>query len=414
MIQTFNLEKERLACLELALLPALRKGQACEWVRKYGSAASFLQKAEVLSKAKELPPLRAETRSALLSLSKNWSTESGINLSPRAEQAMGRLGSEMQFVVWGEPDYPAALSQIADAPVCLFYCGQKSILQEVCISIVGSRKANAYGENVAHALACEAAKVGYCVVSGLAKGIDSSAHKGALEVGGKTMAVMPCGLDLCYPRSNTWLYNRIVEEGIAVSEYPPGTMPEKWHFLERNRIVSGLSVVTVVAQAGAGSGSIRTAQFAADQGREVYCVPGSIFEQDNIGAHRLIQDGANILTSIQALTAIYGSPTEVKPVAKSPVMQSEKKIGHAVTYTKRRDSSSAAEPLKTAQNRLKRVQEQLPAAAWLYEAMDDFGLLPEELCRRTGRSAVEVQMALSLLELQGFAEETGQGQVIKI
>jgi DNA processing protein len=190
--------------------------------------------------------------------------------------------------------YPKALRYIADPPVVLYVRG-KLEPDALCIAVVGSRKASFYGLDVARRLSRELAAHGVTIVSGLARGVDSKSHWGALEGGGKTIAVLGCGVDIIYPPENRELMSRICESGAVISEYLPGIEPIPYHFPARNRIISGLSQGVVVVEANEKSGSLITADFALEQGREVFAVPGNISSANSRGTNKLIRDGAKII-----------------------------------------------------------------------------------------------------------------------
>ena len=194
--------------------------------------------------------------------------------------------------------YPLLLKEICDPPLVLHVRGDRSLLTRPALAIVGSRRATPYGINAATQLAGQIASTGIVIVSGLALGIDAAAHASALETGGKTIAVLGTGIDVVYPRSNLRLLQRIAGEGLIVSEFPPGTPPKPEHFPIRNRVISGLSHVTVIVEATRRSGSLITARMAAEQGRTVCAVPGSIFSNSSEGTHRLIQYGAKLVHEV--------------------------------------------------------------------------------------------------------------------
>ena len=194
--------------------------------------------------------------------------------------------------------YPKALKEIHDPPLVLYVKGE--IPQtNYAIGIVGSRDCSYYGLKAASIFSAELAKEGIPIISGGAKGIDTAAHEAALKAGGTTVAVLGCGLDIVYPTSNKYLFERIAERGAVISEYPPGTEPRAMNFPARNRIIVGLSRGIVVAEAARKSGALITAHIAADEGREVYCVPGNIFEKSSIGCHELIRTGAKLVDNVQ-------------------------------------------------------------------------------------------------------------------
>lgn len=192
--------------------------------------------------------------------------------------------------------YPEALRSIPDPPVVL-YCRGKLEKNAVCIAIVGSRRATQYGLDIAAKLSRELAGHGVTIVSGMARGIDSKAHSGALENGGKTIAVLGCGVDIVYPSENLELMKKICRCGAVISEYLPGTPPMAFNFPARNRIISGLSQGIAIVEANEKSGSLITADFALEQGRDVYAVPGNINSSNSQGTNRLIRDGAKVVTN---------------------------------------------------------------------------------------------------------------------
>jgi DNA processing protein len=194
-----------------------------------------------------------------------------------------------------DPEYPPMLLEIIDPPLVLHVRGDASLLAKPSVALVGSRRASPYAINAAQALARQLASAGLAIVSGLARGVDAAAHQGTLEAGGKTIAVLGTGIDVVYPRSHASLFRRIEREGVIVSEFPPGTPPKPENFPIRNRVISGLAHGTVVVEATSRSGSLITARMAAEQGRDVFAVPGSIFSAGSEGTHRLIQYGAKLV-----------------------------------------------------------------------------------------------------------------------
>jgi DNA processing protein len=195
--------------------------------------------------------------------------------------------------------YPARLAELHDPPERLFARGVAlDVLAGPAVAVVGSRSCSPYGAQVARALGRELASAGVPVVSGLARGVDGEAHRGALEAGGPTVAVLGCGIDRDYPRANASLARRIVESGLVVSEYPPGVEPAPWRFPARNRIIAGLSDATVVVEARERSGALITADFALELGRDVFAVPGEITAALSAGTNELLRQGAAPLLSV--------------------------------------------------------------------------------------------------------------------
>jgi DNA processing protein len=191
--------------------------------------------------------------------------------------------------------YPPLLRESPDAPGVLYVLGNAAVLGEPQIAMVGSRNPTAGGRDTARSFAAWFARAGLTVTSGLALGIDAACHEGALQAGGLTIAVLGCGLDLCYPRENRQLFERIVQSGAVVSEFPPGTEPRAPLFPQRNRIIAGLSSGTVVVEAASRSGSLITARLAGNAGREVFAIPGSIHNERVRGCHELIRQGAKLV-----------------------------------------------------------------------------------------------------------------------
>ena len=203
------------------------------------------------------------------------------------------------IVTQNHPHYPTLLKTCPDAPALLFVVGNIEALSYAPrLAFVGSRRCTRSGQNNANLLASQAATIGFCIVSGLAYGIDASAHNAALVAKTYTIAVLANGLDKIYPKAHACLADRIRRQGVLISEYPPTTKPLAQHFPQRNRIISGLAFATVVVEAAARSGSLITAQHALNQGRDVFCVPGSINNPYAVGCHRLIQQGAKLITCI--------------------------------------------------------------------------------------------------------------------
>jgi len=202
-----------------------------------------------------------------------------------------------RFFIQEDVKYPELLREIYDPPIGLYWQGEY-IVDRPCVAIVGTRRSTLYGRRVAKKIAAELAGLGFCVVSGMASGIDTAAHEGALEVGGKTVAVFGCGLDTIYPPENLDLYQKIVAQGAVVSEFPFGRRADRQTFPMRNRVVAGICQGVVVVESAASGGSMITARFAGEQGRTLMAVPGRIDQASSVGCHQLIRDGAIMVTSV--------------------------------------------------------------------------------------------------------------------
>jgi len=196
------------------------------------------------------------------------------------------------ILTWEDEGYPKLLAEIPDPPPVLYVRGELKPEDAWAVAVVGTRRASTYGREVTRRLVTILAQSGVTIVSGLARGVDAVAHQTALEAGGRTIAVLGCGIDLVYPPEHRELARRIAAQGALVSEYPLGTQPEPGNFPPRNRIISGLSLGVVITEAGRDSGALITADYAAEQGRDVFAVPGSILSAGCAGTNRLIQDGA--------------------------------------------------------------------------------------------------------------------------
>lgn len=197
-----------------------------------------------------------------------------------------------------DEEYPENLRQIYDPPITLFCIGDVSLLKKTSIGIVGTREPSSYGKIVAERFAEELCENDITIVSGMAKGIDACAHIGALKSNGKTIAVLGCGVDIIYPSENVKIYNDIAKKGLIVSEYIIGTKPEAQNFPPRNRIISGLSSGVLVVEAKKKSGTMITTDFALEQGRELYVIPGNITSENSEGTNNLIKQGAKVVTEI--------------------------------------------------------------------------------------------------------------------
>jgi DNA processing protein len=259
--------------------------------------------------------------------------------------------------------YPALLHELHDPPAELFVRGALKPLAAPGVAVVGARSCSVYGAQVARSLARELAGAGVVVVSGLARGVDGEAHRGALEGGGRTIAVLGCGIDRDYPRSHAELARRIVSSGAIVSEYPAGVEPAPWRFPARNRIIAALALATVVVEARERSGALITADFALELGRDVFAVPGEITSSLSVGTNDLLRQGAAPLTSARDVLDALG--LEPAAAARSSAV------------------SDAAEAL------LERLRNGACGA--------------DELTRATGLPAGEVAAALVELELADLA-----------
>jgi DNA processing protein len=226
----------------------------------------------------------------------------------KEEAAMAKTST--RFFAQDDAEFPELLRETYDPPIGLYWQGEY-VVDRPCIAIVGTRRATLYGRSVTKKFASELARLGFCIVSGMARGTDTAAHEGALEAGGKTVAVFGCGLDTIYPPENLDLYRSIVAQGAVVSEFPFGRRADRQTFPMRNRVVAGMCQGVIVVESDAAGGSMITARFAGEQGRTLMAVPGRIDQASSVGCHQLIRDGAIMVTSVDDILEElrYARPT---------------------------------------------------------------------------------------------------------
>ena len=213
---------------------------------------------------------------------------------------------DIKIVTKGSPEYPEHLRSIPEPPELLYCVGDISLIRRPLIAIVGTRRSSPYGRWAAENIAERVARAGVPVVSGMAYGIDTAAHKGCIKGGMPTVAVLGTGIDICFPSSNRELYERIAAEGLLISEYPPGTEGFRSNFPRRNRIISGLSGSVIVVEGAPKSGSMITARLALEQGRDVFAVPGNINQPNSLGVNKLIADGAYPILELASVCEVLG------------------------------------------------------------------------------------------------------------
>ncbi len=303
-------------------------------------------------------------------------------LCERAVQLLRRLRSGGAEAICPEsPKYPQQLQGIADPPPVLYVQGQMELLSSRCLAMVGSRAATSYGKRSSFTLAKELASAGLTVVSGLASGIDSEAHRGALSVAGGTIAVLGCGLDVVYPRENTALYEEIRRDGLLVTEYPLGTKPDFYRFPARNRIIAGLSEGVLVVEAARKSGSLITVEMALEEGRDVFAVPGQIDSFKSDGTHWLLQQGAQLVQSAEDIL-----------------------LGLVPAH-----AGSAHETCS-----MDSILQLDPQAQGLLNRIDVYGVTRDELIVASGHGPAKVTELLLLLELEGLVEMLPGNEIRRI
>ena len=305
--------------LSLALTPGLGPATLKKLVQRFGSPRQIL--AASRKALAECPFLRKDSLAALCD--QRTITEAAGRGLRRAEDA------GVTLLCWDDPLFPPLLKEISDPPPILYVLGSPQLLSTPGIAMVGARAASSYGLQMAERLAMELARHDLVITSGFALGIDTAAHRGALAAGGKTIAVMGCGLDIVYPSQNKKLHEQIAAHGAIISETPLGTPPEGFRFPARNRIISGLSLGVVVVEAAHRSGTLITAHQALEQGRDVFAIPGRIDSPKSEGCHRLIQEGAKLVhcaADIMEELALAAAPAvETQPQAP-PLPPEEGKV----------------------------------------------------------------------------------------
>lgn len=307
----------------------------------------------------------------------NW--RSHFDLA-REEARMQAGGAD--FITGRDPAYPRLLREIHDPPIGLYRRGSYAF-EHRCVAIVGSRRTTLYGQATARKLGAELARLGFCVVSGLARGIDTAAHDGALSVGGKTAAVVGTGIDIIYPPENLALYRRIEAAGAILSEFPFGRRGDRQSFAMRNRVVAGMCEAVIVVESDVDGGAMITARFAGEQGRLIFAVPGRIDQNSSAGCHQLIRDGATLLTTVDDVLAEldYLDGLRPQPIAQNPA-----------------DAAAGVPPNLTADE------------LRVFECFRGGGLLsPDALASQTALSAAQLSATLMMLELKRLIAKRADG-----
>lgn len=312
----------------------------------------------------------------------------GVNEQAIAEASQWLSHANNHLVTLADPHYPKALLEIADPPPFLYAKGNLTLLNQASIAIVGSRSASVQGEKNAEAFAHDLCGYGLCIVSGLALGIDAAAHRGALKANGATIAVVGTGLDIVYPAKHRDLAHQIVERGLIISEFSLGTPSKPQNFPKRNRIISGLSFGCLVVEANLQSGSQITARMAAEQGREVFAIPGSIHSPMSKGCHQLIKQGAKLVDCLQDI---------VEDLGLSNLALNNTTLNHVASTN---DVSNASNKPSSAESSLLFIMGFEPITL-------------ENLVRLSHLTVSEVSSMLMLLELEGRVASLAGGQYQK-
>ncbi|MBJ2218040.1 DNA-processing protein DprA [Pseudomonas sp. MF7453] len=322
------------ARLRLHRLPELGPKRFHVLIQAFGCASKALSAPASAWRSLGLPAISADARRS-------------PQIRDGASAALAWLeGPDQHLLMWDQPEYPVLLAQIDDAPPLLFVAGDPGILEKPQLAMVGSRRASRPGMDTAAAFSRSLASAGFVITSGLALGIDGAAHQAALEVGGRTIGVLGTGLENFYPQRHRKLAAAMIAQGSAVvSEFPLDAGPQAGNFPRRNRIISGLSLGVLVVEASIASGSLITARLAAEQGREVYAIPGSIHHPGAKGCHQLIRDGAVLVETIEhILEALRGWQALSRP-APVPVTHPLVALLHAAPHTSEALAIATGRPL---------------------------------------------------------------------
>ena len=322
------------------------------------------------------------------------------------ERLLGKYDASL--ITMEDPAYPPRLAEIYDPPLVLFMRGELIEQDQYAVAIVGTRKASPYGIRMAESLARELVARGITVVSGLASGIDAAAHRGAMDGGGRTLAVLGCGVDVVYPEENADLMHQITRQGCVLSQFPMGTKPSKGLFPYRNRVISGLSMGTCIVEAPPKSGALITARQAAEQGREVFAVPGQVGYENSRGPHALLREGAKLVESAEDIFAELDLPPEMKvqPVAVMAPPQSATPAPVSGPAAPARDHAPAAGPKAapasaTAPPKVSLSQEEKSILA----VLSPEGSFVDEIALASRLSVGEALSSLTILELKGLVRQ---------
>ncbi|HUO34489.1 MAG TPA: DNA-processing protein DprA [Candidatus Acidoferrum sp.] len=367
-----------LGWLALAMTPGLGARMAGKLLREFGSPEAIFSASLTALEAQRLPAAVAQA------------IHSRRPLSDAAKELAGVQAAGCRLLTWDDPCYPSRLREIYDPPPLLYCIGNIDLLTKHSVAIVGSRRPTPYGNQIAERLGKDLADRGLVITSGMARGIDASAHKGALcSVVGQTVGVLGCGIDAVYPKENKKLFAEVRERGLLISEFSLGTFPAPQNFPIRNRVIAGMALGVVVVEGAQYSGSLITARLAMEFGREVYGVPGNVTQPSSFGPNQLIKQGAKLVTSWEDVIEELPTPVraELLPVESVP-----------------------------RQERTALVAEGLgPGERVLYALLaEDAAKHVDELVEESGLSSSEVLASLFDLELKGVVRQLPGKQFLKV
>lgn len=351
-------------------------------LERFGSPAAVFSAS--VHELATVPKMSKQSAEAILAF-KDW------DVIRRRMDVLNQAG--IRIVTFLDENYPRHLLNVYNLPALLYVAGHLQS-DDISIAIVGSRHAGTYGKYTTDRISRELALRGATIVSGMARGIDSCAHRGALAAKGRTIAVLGSGLDVIYPPENKKLFEAIVEQGAVISEYPPGTQPLPFHFPARNRIISGMSYGVLVVEAGEKSGSLITAKLAMEQGREVFAIPGPIDSASSRGANSLIKQGAKLIDSVDDI--LEEILPQLERTVREPVSPGRKanQTGSEQTFPQKNGIPERAVLEKD-------VETLLPTDRKILKVIADGKTHADDIIQETGIPPAEAMGALMRLELQG-------------
>lgn len=396
------LSKQTTDLIHLNLIQGIGQKTILFLMDKFGSAEKILN-----ATSQELEDIGELSPNARNSLTQK-------NLGCPLEHELALINEFGCYVItYYDDDYPLLLKQIDTPPLLLYVRGELKPEDAVSIALVGSRQAKDYGRRVSYQLSYQLAKRGLTITSGLAKGIDTCAHRGALDANGRTIAVMGNGLSIVYPAANSKLVERIIEAGALISEFPMGMKPRAENFPIRNRIISGLTFGTVVVEASNRSGALITARLASEQGREVFAVPGQIFSELSTGTHRLIDAGAKLINTVEDLLEALPQHYRNQITTQTPVTGSDADTIIQQPLPDKKRTPQQTDPttvdINTSDN--KKVAANIPMPDLtpdenvVFNAIEIPASHIDTIVRSTELPINQVSSVLLMLELKGIIEQ---------
>ena len=398
------LSAETKSLIHLNLIPGIGNHTIRRLLAAFGSAEKSL--AATSEELAQIDGLIPDVRQQLID---------GRSRAPLAQELELIEQHQCHIVTLNDESYPPLLKQISDPPVLLYIAGQLLIVDTLSVAIVGSRSPTEYGKTISQQLSHQLAARGITVVSGFARGIDTCAHRGALEAGGRTVAVFGCGLSIMYPETNQALAAEIIKSGALVSEFPMTMPPRGANFPRRNRVISGLTLGTLVVEASDRSGSLITARHAAEQGREVFAVPGQIFSNVSQGTHSLINQGATLINSVDdildALPQDYTGILRQEPATRQPTPRRD--LGSKRSDRTIHPQSTEAKSTPTSQSNTQAELNLTPDEQAVLSTMEGSSVHIDQIARDTQLPIGKVSSLLVMLELKGIVQQLPGKQFVK-